>query len=52
MKYLIKYREVGCNCTKSTTYIGKLSREEVIDFFGLDGADISWYEVTPIEWRG
>jgi hypothetical protein len=30
-------------------HIGELDKEGVIDFFGLDGDDVTWYEVTEVK---
>lgn len=47
-KWQIKYREVGKDREGSTTHTGNLDRQGVIDFFGLEGDDIEWYDVKLI----
>lgn len=44
-KYKVRYREVGSDRIGETTYMGSLSREGVIKFFGLHMPDVEWYEV-------
>ena len=48
-KYKIRYKEVGRSRIGETTYSGPLSEDEVIEFFGLDGNDVEWYEVKEIK---
>lgn len=48
-KYRIRYKEFGRSRTGETTYSGPLSEGEVIEFFGLDGDDIEWYEIEEVE---
>lgn len=45
-KYIIKYKEVGSDRIRTTTYEGPHNKEYVIDFFGLNGSDIEWYDVV------
>lgn len=47
-KYKIYFREAGKKHIGETAYSGPLSKEGVIDFFGLDGDDVEWYEVEEI----
>lgn len=49
MKYIVRYREVGSDRIGETTYSGPLSREGVIEFFGLGKADVEWYEVEEVK---
>lgn len=35
-KFKVRYREVGSDRIGETTYSGPLSKEEVVEFFGLD----------------
>ena len=48
-KYKIYFRETGKKHIGETTYSGPLSKEGVIDFFGLDGDDVEWYEVEEVK---
>lgn len=48
-KYKILYREAGKKHIGETTYSGPLSKEGVIDFFGLEGDDVEWYEVEEVK---
>ena len=45
----VSYMERGSSAVHTTTYEGVLTRDEVIEFFGLDSPDIAWYEVVPAE---
>lgn len=47
-KWKVEYRETGSDRVRSTTHTGYLSREEVIEFFGLNGNDVEWYNVTEM----
>lgn len=49
MKYRVRFREVGINRIGETTYSGPLSKEEVVEFFGLDKGDVEWYEVEEVK---
>lgn len=49
MKWIVKYREVGSDRIRTTTHSGNKSKEEVIEWFGLNGNDIEWYEVLLSE---
>lgn len=49
-KYIVRFREVGSSRVGETTYSGPLSKEEVIQFFGLDGDDVEWYEVEEVSY--
>ena len=48
-KFKVRYREVGSDRIGETTYIGPLSREGVIKFFGLHMPDVEWYEVEELK---
>lgn len=48
-KYKVRYREVGSDLIGETTYSGPLSKEEVVEFFGLDKGDVEWYEVEEVK---
>ena len=48
-KYKVRYREVGRSRIGETTYSGPLSKEEVVEFFGLDKGDVEWYEVEEVK---
>jgi hypothetical protein len=47
-KWKVEYIETGSDRKRSTTHTGNLTREEVIEFFGLNGSDIEWYNVTEM----
>ena len=47
--YKIRYKEVGRSRIGETTYSGPLTREGVIEFFGLDKGDVEWYEVEEVK---
>ena len=47
-KWKIEYKEVGRDKILETTHKGDLSKEEVIEFFGLNEHDVTWYRVTEI----
>lgn len=51
-KWIVKYREVGSSRIGTTTHTGTLDREGVIEFFGLNGPDIEWYDVKEDESYG
>ena len=48
-KYIVRFREVGSSRIGETTYSGPLSKEGLIEFFGLDGPDVEWYEIEEVE---
>lgn len=48
-KFKVRYREVGRSSIGETTYSGPLSKEEVVEFFGLDKGDVEWYEVEEVK---
>ena len=48
-KYKIYFREAGKKHIGETTYSGPLSKEEVVEFFGLDKGDVEWYEVEEVK---
>lgn len=45
-KWIVKYRENGSDRIRTTSHTGNKTRQEVIDFFGLNESDIDWYEIT------
>ena len=45
----IKIKEFKTPHVIETAHYGNLSRKEVIDFFGLNNADVDWYEIKLIE---
>lgn len=45
----VSYMERGSSAVHTTTYEGVLTRDEVIEFFGLDSPDIVWYKVALTE---
>lgn len=47
-KWKVEYKEVGRDKVFETSHWGNLSEEEVIEFFGLEGPDVTWYRVTEI----
>lgn len=46
MKYIIKYKEVGSDRYRTTSFEGDKSEEYIIDFFGLNNSDIEDYKIT------
>lgn len=45
-KWIIKYRDVGSDRIRSTSYTGyNTTKADVIKFFGLDNSDVEWYDV-------
>lgn len=44
----VSYMEQGSSAVHVTTYEGKLTRSEVVDFLGLNKSDIVWYEVNLV----
>lgn len=45
-KWIIKYREVGSDIIRSTSYTGyNTTKTDVIKFFGLENSDVEWYDV-------
>ena len=42
----ISYMERGSSAVRVTTYEGVLTRDEVVEFFGLNSPNIVWYEVV------
>ena len=48
-KFNVKYREVGSDRIRTTSHTGNLDKEGVIEFFGLNGSDVDWYEVAEDE---
>lgn len=49
MKWIVKYREVGSDRIRTTAHSGNKTKEEVIEWFGLNGNDIEYYEVLLSE---
>ena len=47
-KWKVEYKEVGRDKIFETTHWGDLSKSEVVEFFGLDEPDVTWYRVTEI----
>lgn len=48
-KYKVRYKEVGRSRIGETTYSRPLSKEGVVEFFGLDKGDVEWYEVEEVK---
>lgn len=44
-KFIIKYKEVGSDSYRTTSYEGYLSEEEIVKFFGLNDSDVEDYEI-------
>lgn len=44
----VRYKEIGRDKVFRTKHLGHLTEQEVIEFFGLEGSDITWYEVKEI----
>lgn len=45
-KFKVRYREVGRSRIGETTYRGPLSKEEVVEFFGLDKGDVEYMRLS------
>ena len=45
-KYTIKYREKGKEHNGVCYHYGDKTREEIIDFFGLEDDEVECYEIT------
>lgn len=48
-KYKVRFRLICRDLITETTYSGPLSKEEVVEFFGLDKGDVEWYEVEEVK---
>ena len=48
-KYKVRFRLICRDLITETTYSGPLSKEEGVEFFGLDKGDVEWYEVEEME---
>lgn len=48
-KWIINYIEVGSGKVRTTTHSSNKTKEEVIEFFGLNESDIEWYDVVLSE---
>lgn len=44
----VEYKEVGRDKVFTTKHTGELDEQGVIDFFGLEGSDVTWYRVIEI----
>ena len=44
----VSYKEVGSDKVRKTKHLGHLTEVEVIKFFGLDGDDVTWYEIKEV----
>ena len=47
-KWEVKYREKGSSVIRKTSHYGLLDYDGVVEFFGLDGDDVEWYDVEEI----
>ena len=50
-RYKITVKEVGHESPITTEYNGVISREEVIEFFGLRAPDVESYEIEELPWE-
>jgi len=48
-EWKVEYKEVGSDKIRTTYHSGNKSKEYVVEFFGLDDANIEWYNVTEVE---
>jgi hypothetical protein len=48
-KWKVRFQEVGNKKIGETTHSGSLDEKGVIEFFGLNGPDIVWYEVKEMD---
>lgn len=50
VKWKINYKDTASHGeTRTVRYEGECSEEQVIDFFGLNNADVEWYKVERID---
>lgn len=47
-KWEVKYREKGSSVIRKTSHYGLLDYDGVVEFFGLEGDDVEWYDVEEI----
>lgn len=45
-KWIVEYIEKGASKKRRTSLKGDKTREEVIEFFGLEGDEVEWYDVS------
>ena len=46
MKAIIKFKETSVDRVAETSYTGdNLTKEKMVEFFGLNNPDIDWYKV-------
>ena len=48
-KYKINYKEAGSERIGTCYHSGDLSKDEVIEFFGLNEPDVEWFEIIEEE---
>lgn len=48
-KYKVRFRLICRDHIAEATYSGPLSKEEVVEFLGLDKDDVEWYEVEEVK---
>mgnify|MGYP007113739400 CR=1 FL=1 len=48
-KIRLKERTTGHICTPE--HIGYFTREQVIEFFGLENPDVEWYEIEEVPYK-
>jgi len=48
-KWLVKYKEAGSDDIHETSFTGYVNADYVINWFGLDDADVTWYEVKEVD---
>jgi hypothetical protein len=47
MRAYIEFQEVGKNTKSHTVYVrDNITRQSVIDFFGLEEPDVEWFKIT------
>ena len=49
MKYKVRFKLICRDHITEATSSGLLSKEEVIEFLGLDKGDVEWYEVEEVK---
>lgn len=49
MKYIVRFRLICRDRIAEATYSGPLSKEEIVEFLGLDKGDVEWYEVEEVK---
>lgn len=49
MKYKVRFRLICRDHITEATCSGPLSKEEIVEFLGLDKGNVEWYEVEEVK---